>query len=373
MNCFVDKLRQLFHSKTEDSCSSKKSFFRLAPCTFIIASILGIPLSSHSKSWHRILLLATLSLRVWLTYTNIRPDFTFSLASIAQLSYYILGYMTFILIYRKKSDIASFVKSNAHLRWKLRKIDLLSLFLYSLVVVIIAIPLMQHKQMEYEANWAHSSFLSLKKLLFSLLFFYQIIWLQMAPLTAILYTLGYCVLYNLKCRTLAQIFTHWDSVNFRPLLFRLKIVSKKHQQFEAIFGPLLLICLIYNFILSVYFFYNLKLVSAEKGGGRGGMYYFFIAFFVYIMSICISLILCVSHFNEKLKDLSNFVSDEIKTRLSDNFPANCPVITFLEKQINKTINEPMTACKLVTVDKQTVLAIAASCVSFAVLLIQIHD
>ena len=363
---------QRFKNKSGGESSSTKSLFKLAPCTFILAFVLGIPLSSPLKFGHLILVLVAFLLRVWLTYCNLRP-LQLNIDSVNQMSYYSLAYLSFWLLAKKSRAIVQFISSNPHSTAKVRKLDILTFLFYFVVTVLTYIPLFDEEELESDKEAFVPKFLdfspTLKEITFTLLLLYHTIWLQLSPLCAIIYALGYRVLFEFKMNTLTSLFTSFHPVNYRPFLAKLKSVRERQKQFESIFSCFLFLSLSYNFLATVFFFLNVKLLTSQ---GKS-FYYYYIVYCLFLQMMCIGWIFFVSFYNEKLKQTSDSVSAQLEMQLGENLPANSSLINFLQKKIHMSINEPLTACKMVTVDRQIVLATATSCVSFAVLVIQINN
>ena len=363
------KSRFTFENKSEDESSSTKSLFKLAPCTFIIAFILGMPLSTATTFRHLSLFLANLLLRIWLSYSELSTlNMTFQ--PFARVNHYLAAYVTSYLFFKNSRKIVTFISSGQSLAPKLRKIDILCLLLYSVVVTLFYCVALN---IEFRGPKSALSFLdgspAFKRIVLSILTFYQITWLQLAPLCAVVYALGFCVLFEFKVNTLASLLHDFHPVNYRPLLTKVKSVSDRQQQFESVFSCFLFVSLFYNFLSTIYFLYNLTLLVSHSNKYS----YYLIIYNLFQQAICIGLIFFVSFHDERLKESTNRVCGRIELQMGENLPANSCLITFLRKKIYKTINEPLTACKMVTVDRQIVLATAASCVSFAVLLIQINN
>ena len=363
--------KRVFDNKTEDEISSTKSLFKLAPCTFIIAFILGIPLSSRSKSWHLLLFLASVLLRLRLACSDLdssRLDF-----AVAQLVYYGLALVTFCFFFKKRTQVVKFISSYPHLAPRLRRIDIVSLISYSMVLILLCYPLSDEGELALVMKAFPMSFLdhspTLKHILFAMTYSYHLIWIQIAPLCVVMYALGYNVLFEYKWNILASICSSLHPVDYSPLLAKLKSVSDKQKQFESIFSCFLFVSLFYNFLATVFFFLNvIFLISKGKS-----FYYCYIFFCLFIQIDSIGLVFFVSHYNKRIEAFSSSVSTQLELQLGKNLPVNSSLIIFLQKKIHEYINEPLTACEMVTVDRKIVLTTAASCVSFSVLLIQINN
>lgn len=364
--------RVLFKMSTSDQVG-QKSLFKLIPFTFVNSFIFGVPLSAEVKFHHRILFSVSLSLRLWVSYVYFKKNIERQVRMdiINQWTFYTLSYVTLGVFVRKRVRIANYLLLDPSLGPKLRKIDLLSLLFFLATLGLTLMPLLIGGLHESNEQILVPSFFDfcplLKRIIFWTLSVLYTLWFHLVPLCASIYALGYCVLYDFKYRTLATISDNWATPHV--LILKLRGVSLRQEQFESTFGPFLLVCLFYNFIVSVYLFCTLKLLNSE------GLkhYYFYITFCFYIQAICIGLILSVSHFNEKLKVLSNLLLGQIKLKLGQDLQVNSCLINFWQNEINNSINEPLTACKLLVIDRQIVLTIAASCVSFSVLWIQINN
>ena len=362
-NWFTRKL----NNKTEDESSSRKSFFKLAPCTFIISLIFGIPLSSPRQIRHFILFAVTLLLRTWLTYGELSGMKITSELSI-RLVYYSLSYTTFFLFLKKSSSIADFISLGPHSVAKVHKIDVLSLLFYSLVLLFLSFPMSDElSEKDFVPSFVTFS-PTFRHILFTFNLAYHIIWVEMGPFCAVVYALGYHVLFEYKWSVLTSIH-HLHPVDYSQFLVKLNSVSDKQKRFESIFSCLLFVSLFYNFLATAFFFHNFRVLISQ--GLTSYYYYTFYCLFLQIVSI--GLVFFVSHYNERIKAFSSSVSTQLELQLGKNLPNNSSLIIFLRQKIHESINEPLTACKMVTVDRQIILATAASCVSFAVLLIQINN
>ena len=283
-----------------------------------------------------------------------------------------LGYATLWLILRKRSEIVHFLSSDPASVPKLRKIDLLCLFLHSTLTFIFILPTVTYPNVLEAREKLFAPFLifspPLKRIVLFILLLLDISWFQLTPFCIVLYTLGYYNLYAFKLTVLTDILNTKDPINCHYITHKLKCVSIKQHKFESIFGPFLFLVLCYNSLASIHFFYALKKVTTD----HSPQFYYFLAYSLFIQVMCISMILFVSCYNEKLKDLSTFVLDQLESKLLKTSIVDYSMVNWLYKKIN-AINQPLTVCKMMNIDRQIVLAIATSCFSFSALYIQMNN
>ena len=300
-----------------------------------------------------------------------------------EFAFYFFAYATYWAIFKKRNLIFDFLASNsdASLESRMRKIDLVGPLFYTALVVSKVLPLLASRDL-YEmfkrslfSSIPESYYILTKTLIIVSVIFYKLLFL-LSPICVVLYALGYQVLYSYKMKVLRFISNNLNSITFNCLVTKLEQVARKHKQFESIFGPLVLFCLCYNFFATVYFFILLeKLTSGRSLNFQPFDFYYFcyLAYCFLVEAIFIGLVICVSHCNDKIGGLSNDILESIELKLSQNLSSNFLLVDYLEGKIDNSFKEPLTAYKVVAVDKRVVFATAASCLSFAVLLIQINN
>lgn len=320
--------------------------------------------------------MCTLVPRLWISYSAIKYDLKrdITMIFINQIAVCFLGYLTLILFLRKRREIVTFLKSDASLAPKFRRFDLIFPIFFLGPIVFHYIPLLSAKfSFElYEKKFLGSIFAFcpiLQMIMSHLVLISTLTWFQLAPLCAILYSLGYSILFVYKVNTLTSISENFNSTQYKCILLKLTSVSVKQEQFESIFGPFLFICLCYNFLSTVYLIFVLQVIFLNRSLHLSS----FAASCLCIQAICIAFIFFISIYNEKLKKLSMRISSQLELNLIDNCPAHFWVVSYLQNRITSCINEPLTAWKMVTVDRQVILTIATSCVTFSVLFIQINN
>lgn len=363
-NCFV----QLFRKEDEDA---KKSVVKVIPFTCLYSFFFGIPLVSPFRFRHLILLSVTLSLRIWATYQyyvfniNVRPAIELSTVT----AIYAIAYVLFYILVKRRIEIVKFISSDASLAPRMRKLDLIWLLFYSGMLIhayFWYIHLVSKSEtVESFLIPVFSPFVR-SSMLFTFMVL-NIMWFELSPLCVTLYFLGFNVLYSYKLNTLNSILN--ESMSARNILMEMKKVSIKHHQFETTFGPFAFFCFCYSFFATVYFFFNLKLViQAGKS-----YYYYSICFCLLVVTLCFGMIYLVSCRNERLRLLTNLLLDQLEAKLIDGSPGNHFMIFYLRNKISTAINEPLTACRMVFLDRQIIFAFLGSCVSFSVLYIQINN
>lgn len=372
----VKRLFHLFRNRFAGENSTANSLFKVAPFTYIASLFFGVPLITPVKGHHEMLSVVTLLLRCYSVYAALIYDFTseFSIVFLNQLALSFLGFVTLWLFINKRASIISFLSSDTASAPKLRRTDILCPILCLGPLLLQILPaLCSSVSYLYHKNKLVGSFFDFSPILeytvFSVFFALALNWFQVVPLCVILYSLGYCVLYTHKMTVLASISSNWHCITYSRILKMLKDVSAKQEQFEATFGPFLFISLCYNFLSTVYFIYGLKLTISS----RMAHLYYFMASCLLVQIICIGLIFFISICNEKVKKLSMFVSDQLESKFDQDISMTFLMVNYLQNKINSCINEPVTACKMVNVDRKIVLTIATSCVTFSVLFVQIND
>lgn len=360
---------------------TRTSLFRSIPFTQIHAAIVGAPLSKPWSQWHVIWSVAILLARLWVTWIfleyNIKRNK--SIETLNDLAFFFLAHVTYILILLKKNLIIDFLASEGSSAPKLRKIDLLGPLVYGVIIVITIIPAIGSKNAmdRFKRLFLSSipdSFCTLSNILvFTLQILYKL-WFQLAPICAVIYALGYQVLYYYKVNVLKSISSNLNSLTLNGFLAKLKQVIHKQKQFESIFGPFILYCVCYNFFVNVYIFIHIqRLVSQEREIDFSNFSLYYIAYSVLVEAMSIGLIICISRCNEKIQSLSSDISDLIEVKLSKDLACNFLLVKYLQKKMHTSFNRPLTAHKIVDINKRVVLTTTASCFSFAVLLIQINN
>lgn len=360
--------------------SPGKSFIRLIPLTQLSCVAAGIFLCNPTRKWHMVWSLVTVLLRLWMAYCYASEEIKArgTIESINEVTFYSFTFVSYILLAKKKSSTVQFLSSEKLSPVDLRKVDLLCLLFYLGAVAMTTIPEVESPILfGLNKKKVFGSLLRSFPTVESIMCFLSLViynfWFQLAPLFSVIYALGYMVLYSCKLNALNFIETNLHQLDHRSLMLKLKQVKCKQKQFESIFGPFLLLVLGNNFLATMYFFLILKLMIADESGLYYNYCLYYIAYCVHIEIICIGLIFCIAHYNAKIKDLSDEVLGQIEAKSSGNLHLNFLLVKYLQEKINKSINDPLTACGMVNVDRQIVLGIAASCISFAVLLIQINN
>lgn len=336
--------------------------------------LLGI-FHSSSKFWRFTFDFVASLLHLGMSYVVIRYDVRMepSIFSFSICLHHCMGMSAFLLLMRKKSEIRSFLTSNSSLAPKLRKIDILWPLAFSVPVILEYVVLYLHPRTHYKGRFAiaaldHSPTLQLA--LVHLCFIVYMTWFELEPLCLILYSLGYCVLYNYKFDVVSSIF-YGEHVNtFPSILLKFQSVTRKQQQFESVFGPFLLISLCYNFISTVFFIYLLNVLLINP---RSYDLYHVLTGRLFLQAVSVGLIFVISIYDNKLKKFSRQIADQLELKLAECSAKDFLVITYLQRKIDSSINKPLTACEMVTIQRHVILTIATSCVTFAVLLIQINN
>lgn len=351
--------------------------FKLVPCVFANSILLGVPLSTPKKVSHCILHVIACFFRALSTYYAVKDVFVSEAASSIALTMFVscsLEVILFFLLLNKANAIISFLSSDSSLALKLKKIDLLLLPGCFCSVFLMCLPMFasesffNYSESIFGAPFFNSRSVPQRIWVYISTFFFSLIY-QSVPLAVILYSLGYCVLHHFKVNILNSIANGWQMNTFHSIMVKLQSVTKKHEEFESIFGPFLLVCLGYNFIAVVCFIYFLNLAIVTRNMEE--MYT--IAGELFIQLSTMGLIFVISIYNEKLRQQFIHVQEQMELLLVKNSGENTSLITYLLSKLDKSINEPLTACKLINIRRHVLLSIATSCVTFAVLLIQINS
>lgn len=364
-----------FRKTSDESNSPHVSLFKLIPFTATICFWFGVPLSNPTKVHHWVLFVVTLVPRILYSYSAMKYDLEVAIAmiSINQLTFLGLGYIFLFVLARNKSKVVSFLTSDASVAREFRKIDLLCPLLILVPMLLQHFPIFISPPLFVYFETKCCSLLqccpTVKYIVARITFVSVFLWFQLIPLCSVFYSLGFRILYSHKMSILTEISNNWRSSNFDSILLKLNTVCEKQKQFESIFGPFLFICLCYNFISTVFF---INLVNRLILGETSFLFYY-AASMMSVQLICITLVLLISIYNEKIKTFANFISAQLECRLTEEPLSTFFMINYLRKKIYAVANEPLTACKMVTLDRQIILTVATSCVTFSVLLIQINN
>lgn len=356
---------------------ARKSLFKTIPFVSLNCLLLGIPLSSSLKVLHLVLYAVALLLRFCMLGLALQDDIRMvtPMISLGDFFLHCMGSITFCVLMKKRSGIVAFLSSDSSSTSKMRKIDLLwpIIFFVPFLLEYAALCTDVNVFKYYKGKFllsALDSHRTVQRVLIQLLVVVHLVWFGMEPLCVFIYALGYCVLYNHKLNVLTSISNKWHVNNFKSILLKLQSVTQKQEQFESAFGPFLFICLCYNFVSSVLFIYFLDFIYSNRSKGD---FSHAVASRFFIQLISMGLVFLISIYNEKLRKLSFQISEQLELKLTESASEKFLAVTYLQSKINKSINRPLTACKMVTVRRQVVLTIAASCVTFSVLLIQINN
>lgn len=354
-----------------DEISVHFSLFKMMPFNCISCLLFGVPLSKSTKLGHILLFLLSGILRFLISYTILRHDIKkdATLATVNQVAIYILGFPSFWLFMRRKKQIVRFLSSDPSLAPKLHKIDLLCPLMYSVIATLQMLPfILTPSIISFYENTVMPASLDfcppLKHTLFASLLVLSISWFHLAPFSVGLYALGYCVLYSSKLTLLNSISE--KKTNYQDVLIQVKSVYTKHEHFESSFGPLLFICFCCYFISTVNMIYIFKILYTNQLT----FYYYFLAYSLLVQFMSAGLVLFVSIYNEKLKRMSILLLGQLELQLGETSLGTL-MISYLQKRIWQVTNEPLTAWKMVTVSRQVILTVTASCITFSVLFIQI--
>lgn len=355
---------------------NRKCLFKFIPFVHINSLLLGVPLITPAQVHHRMLHIFSLLAHIFVFCFLVKRNFEQknSMVIVSDLLYNSMGMIAFFLLLKKRKCIVDFISSDESLAPKLKRIDTVwtltfSSFLFLEYFCVHLSPLLYEF---YETKFLLkflNSFPTLQRILIHLMAIGYVIMFQTEPMCLVLYSLGYCVLYSYKFGVLKSTSSSWQVDSLRATLLKLQSVTKIHDQFERTFGPFLLVLLCYNFVSAVYFIYFLNLLISS---GVLEMYYTG-AFTLFSQLISIVLILVISIYNERLKKLSLDLSDQLELNLGGNSVENFLMVKYLQCKIVKCINQPLTACKMVTIRRHIVLTIITSCVTFSVLFIQIYN
>lgn len=367
------KVKNWFKQTNFNEKTHQVSLFSTVPCTYITCIIFGVPLSYPRRTHHLVVYFVSFALRLFQSYIMMEPAISggMTMISINYLLSMVLSYTLYGLFLQKREAIVQFLSSASEVS-KMKSIDRLQPLLHFGPILLSELGFLASSAKPYQKDWFGSTLAccpTVKLALHHLMFLLGLTLFQTSTLCMVMYALGYCLLHAEKSSVLTSISKNWKSVEYEVIINQLKSVADKQEHFECIFGPFLFICLCQTFLITVYLIYMLQQVI---------QHYFpqwtcliFSASLIQVSSI--GLIFFVSICNDRLKRQAASVSSQMEANLSGHSARTLWLIGHLQKKIKHTINEPLTACKMMTVDRQIVLSIAASCVSFSVLYIQINN
>ena len=375
MGLSKDWIHRLFQAKMKDGDAVEHSLFKLTPFTFCGCAAYGVLFSVPVNVRHVIWFVAALLPRFWCTFVALRVHVHKKDPAIQVLTESVdfsLSFATFCFLWRKSSGIVTFLSSDASVAPKLHKVD--RIWLVFLACLSVHTYLVFGYMTDFKSFFLPAALDSsprLKHALFYFCYWSYLAWFDLSSLVCItFYSAGFRVLHAYKLSTLDFIRNNWQSVTPRVIVSKLKEVSAKQRQFESIFGPLLLFSLCYDFLTTIYLFSDLLFVVVEGTY----IYYHTIVYIFYFKTVVFGTILSISRSNEALKDLSKGISDQFESKLIEGLPSrHFMVLRYLQNKIHSVINEPLTACKMVSLDRQIIVAYASSCISFSVLFIQINN
>ena len=350
----------------------KESLFRTIPFTYIIFLTSGICLSNVSKIAQFTTYLVFLVLRVLFACAMLKFEFELdvSMVAISHVMNFFLAFIAYGLLIRKRQAIIDFVMSDVTARTGLKRIDLLFSLAHfgSIVFMIISLFVIPE---EYSVFDFMDCCPRLSAVLMYIFLAVNLVLFQITTPCAFIHALGYCVLYTEKFNVLNSISREIQeqSLDYNCTLKRLKSVSAKQDQFEFIFGPFLFLSLLIFFILTVFLIYYVQVSLLY----RTFDFLFITVYSFFIQMACMGHIFFVSICNDRLRTKAADVSSQLEENLTAYPTRTLWLIGHLQKKIDETINQPLTAWKMMIVDRKIVLSTAASCVSFSVLYIQISN
>lgn len=355
----------------------EQSLFKMLPFTCLICLFFGVSLSNTTRKCRWLPLVCTLPPRLWIVYFGMKHDLEqdFFVIFLNQGADFFVGFVTLWLLIQKRNEIVSFLSSNLSLVPKLRRFDLLvPLFIFT-PILFESLPLLKatHLLSYFETKFlgSHLTYNFITRFIISFtICMCTSIWFQLVPLGLVIYYLGFCVLDAERVDFLDCLSNNWRSTGYNSILRRVKVVSQKHQEFESIFGPFLFMCLCCYFTSTVYLISLVRMLLTNSQDGY--LYYFFASCFI-IQLMCIGMIFFISLFNEKVKHRAAVVSAQLEFELIQHSSATFLMINYLQSKICSSINEPLTAWKMVEVDRKVILTIVTSCVTLSVLFVQINN
>ena len=361
-------------AKSANETAQEVSLSRTVPFTHIICIIFGVPLSSPRKRHHLVTYLAFFLLRIVTSYGVLEPEMSsgVSLVAIAHVLSLLFGFFVYWLLIQRREVIVTFLSSNAEAVGKMKNIDRLHPLMHCgpilLADITFSVSSVGPCQKELFAS-ALDCCPTLRLVLCEAMLLLALFLYQTATLCMVTYALGYCVLYAEKSSVLTLIGRTWKSVEYDVIVRQLKSVSVKQERFESIFGPFLFICLCQTFLNTVDLIYTIQVVLFHRMNSLT----LFVASGLLTQVSCVGLTFYVCICNDRLKSQAASVSFQMEQQLARHSATTLLLISKLQRRISETINEPLTAWKMLTVDRQIALSIAASCVSFSVLYIQINN
>ena len=363
-------LRRLMNKKTGDEFIDAKSLFQLLPLTIVSCNLFGVPFCSSYKWPHWILISTLLIIRIWCTFDNFKFNLDHNrpgIQTLNEIAFYSISFVAYWFLVRNRKKMIAFLTSEASASPKLRKVDFMWLALFfAFIAHASGVTKDKSERVLVLPNFQLPIVKDITSLIISLL---ELMFFDFCPhFCTIIYLIAFHVLYMHKLNVLQFICNKWQSKSPQVLFLQLREASLKQSTFEDVFSPFLLISLFANFCVSVYFFFNLKSIFTDNETSYKSVIYSFCT-----EGFTFGVIFFISCRNERLKELSSALCDHLHLALIQQSSANYCMINHLEKKINEAINEPLTVCKLVTVERQLVLAFVSSCISFSVLFIQINN
>ena len=350
----------------------KESLFRTIPFTYIICFTSGVILSNVCKIAQLGTDLVFLLVRISLTYNILKFEFEkdISMVAVGHAMHCLLGFITFGLLIKKRQAITNFVMSDVTARSGLKRIDLLFSLVHFVPMVFVSIPF-YIKPFDLTMVDFMDCCPRLRVVIIYFFFAANSLVFQVVTPCVFIHALGYCVLYTEKSNVLNSISREIQeqSLDYNCILKRLKSVSAKQDQFEFIFGPFLFLSLIILFLFTVFVIYFVQLLFSYQSLER----LLLVLYSIFMQITCMGHIFFVSICNDRLRTKAADVSSQLEENLTAYPTRTLWLIGHLQKKIDETINQPLTAWKMMIVDRKIVLSTAASCVSFSVLYIQISN
>ena len=372
----LDKLLVFFVRKFSDKTSHQVSLFNSIPLTYGICLVFGVPLCNPTKVHHSIAFIISLVPRIIYTYFSLKYDFENEtpVIFINQLTIIALGFSFFFILSQKRSQIVTFLTCEPSLVSKFRRLELIYFFLFLVPIALYNLPIFffpvirgSIEQKFIGPPWQFCP--TLHQIVGQFLLVLCLIWFQLIPLSVSLYSLGFCVLHSYKLNISASVRADCKCKDYSSVICKMQLISRKHSQFESIFGPFLFIGLCYNFLTAVYF---IKMIDILLGKPPPFLFYFAAAN-VFAQATCFGMIFAISIYTQRTKEFLASISSHLEFELTQNSLGDFLMINYIRKKLDSLVNEPLTACKMITLDRQVILTIATSCVTFSVLLIQINN
>lgn len=299
----------------------------------------------------------------------------------------VFGFIALFVFARKRSDIVKFLTSLGHSSVIAlhRKLDLLCL-LFSLVPIVADFlgelaemrALRSELKDQFDFIWLFEGYNNFN--LGFIFFLFAHFHFELMPICVTLYSFGYYALYAQKVQTLncisKKFSSHIDqqelSINYNSVMCELEAISEEQELFESTFGPFLFIALCNYFtanLNSIAIMCNLLLLRKKSIEFPG--FYYSLAHYLFDQAVCVGLIFFVSLFNGRLRKMSTELFNQLRSNLNESQSMTFLMVNLMENKIHNSINEPLTAWKVVTLDRKVILTIATSCVTFSVLILQI--